>query len=59
MIALGLVYVVNCGVIYTLACLSSESVLRSRPKDARVVSQVSGIALVAIALLLIAEQFSG
>ena len=56
MIALGLVHVVNCGVIYTLVSLGSKSVLRERPKGARMVGQVSGLAMIAIALLLFAEQ---
>jgi threonine/homoserine/homoserine lactone efflux protein len=58
MIALGLVHVANCGVVYTLVSLGSKSVLRARPKGARVISQVSGVAMVAIALLLLVERFS-
>jgi hypothetical protein len=58
MTALGLVHVDNCGVIHALVSLGSKSVLRTRPNGVWAVSQVSGIVMVAMASLLIAEQSS-
>lgn len=55
--AMGLVQIVNCAVIYSLVGIGSKIVLRTRPKVARAVSQVSGGVMIVIALLLIAEQF--
>lgn len=54
--ALGLVHIVNCGVIYSIVGLGSRFVLRSRPRVARLVSQASGAAMITIALLLIVDQ---
>jgi hypothetical protein len=58
MVALGLVHMGNCGAIYTLVSLSSKSMLRGCPKGARAISRISCVAMVAIALLLLVEQFS-
>lgn len=55
-VVLGLVQIVNCAVIYSLVGLGSKAVLRTRPKVARMVSQFSGAAMIAIALLLLIEQ---
>lgn len=55
-ISLGLIHLFSCGVVYFLVGFSSQTILRTRPGAARVVSQISGIAMVVIALLLFAEQ---
>lgn len=54
--AMGIVHIVNCAVVYTLVGVGSKIVLRTRPKVARLVSQVSGAAMIVIAVLLLAEQ---
>lgn len=56
--AMGLVQIVNCGVIYSLVGVSSRRVLRARPAVAQAVSRLSGITMISIALLLIGEPFS-
>ena len=55
-ISLGLIHLFSCGVVYFLVGFSSQTILRTRPRAAQVVSQISGIAMVVIALLLFAEQ---
>lgn len=55
---LGLLHIINCAVIYTAVSASSHAVLRTRPRVARLVAQVSGIAMIIIAVLLIVEQAS-
>jgi threonine/homoserine/homoserine lactone efflux protein len=54
--AMGIVHMVNCAVVYTLVGVGSKIVLRTRPKVARRVSQVSGAAMIVIAVLLLLEQ---
>jgi threonine/homoserine/homoserine lactone efflux protein len=55
--ALGTVHIVNCGVVYVLVGYSSQAVLSTRPRAARAISRASGGAMIAIALLLLAERF--
>lgn len=55
-LALGGLHVVSCGLIYMLVGFSARSVLQSRPAAARTVSRLSGAAMVAIALTLLAER---
>lgn len=57
--AMGIVHILNCAVVYNLVGIGSKIVLRTRPKVARVVSQVSGAAMIAIAVLLLLEQLVG
>ncbi|MGF6259395.1 threonine/homoserine/homoserine lactone efflux protein [Paraburkholderia youngii] len=54
--ALGLLHMANCAVVYSVVGLGSKAVLRTRPSVARRVSQVSGAAMVLIAVLLFVEQ---
>jgi threonine/homoserine/homoserine lactone efflux protein len=54
--ALGLVQIVNCAIVYSLVAVGSKVVLRARPEVARRVSQLSGAAMVLIAVLLLIEQ---
>jgi len=54
---LGLVQIVNCALVYSIVGLGSKIVLRTRPKVARSISQFSGVAMIAIALILLIEQF--
>jgi len=55
-IALGLIHVFSCGVVYLLVGLGSRAILETRPLASRIVSRVSGAAMVAIALVLFAEK---
>jgi threonine/homoserine/homoserine lactone efflux protein len=55
-ISLGLIHLFSCGVVYFLVGFSSQTILRTRPRAAQIVSQISGIAMIVIALLLFAEQ---
>ncbi|WP_132927709.1 MULTISPECIES: LysE family translocator [Sodalis] len=56
-IALGLVHIMSCGVVYLLVGYGSRAVLQTRPRAAQIVSRISGTAMVIIAVLLLAEQF--
>ena len=58
-IALGVVHVFSCGVVYLLVGFSSQAVLQTRPRAAQAVSRASGVAMVVIAMLLLAEQVFG
>ena len=53
---LGLVHVVTCAVVYTSVALGARAVLGTRPAAARIVSRVSGAAMIAIGLFLIIER---
>ena len=57
MVLLGIVHIINCGVIYALVAAGSQSLLRTRPKAARLVGQISGAVMIALAGFLLAEQF--
>jgi len=56
MIALGLVHVFSCGVVYMLVGYGSGTILRTRPRAARNVSLISGGLMILIAVMLLAEQ---
>lgn len=53
---MGLVQIINCAIVYSAVGLGSKAILRTRPAAARRVSQFSGVAMMAIAFLLIGEQ---
>ena len=55
-IALGLVHVVSCGLVYLLVGYGAQTILTTRPRAARRVSQLSGAAKIAIAALLFVDQ---
>lgn len=57
MAALGTVHVLSCAVVYMIVGLGSRAVLRTRPKAARRVSQLSGVVMIIIAALLLTESF--
>lgn len=57
MTALGLVHVVSCAVVYLLVGYGSGTMLRTRPRAAQNVSQISGGLMIIIAVLLLAEWF--
>jgi threonine/homoserine/homoserine lactone efflux protein len=55
-VALGLVHVVNCAVVYAGVGAGARVVLRARPWAARVVTRISGAAMVGIGVLLLVER---
>ena len=55
-VALGLVHVVSCAVVYTGVGAGARVVLRARPSAARVVTRISGAAMVGIGVLLLVER---
>lgn len=57
MAALGLVHVVSCAVVYLIVGFGSKAVLKTRPRAARIVSQISGALMIIIAALLLTESF--
>jgi len=56
MIALGLIHTISCGVIYLLVGFGSQVVLRALPAAAHLVSRLSGVIMIIIALVLLIEQ---
>jgi threonine/homoserine/homoserine lactone efflux protein len=54
--ALGLVHVASCAVVYTGVGAGARRVLRARPGAAKVVSRVSGAAMVVLGTVLLVEQ---
>jgi threonine/homoserine/homoserine lactone efflux protein len=57
-IALGAIHIISCGIIYLLIGFGSQRALRTRPSAAQMVSRASGIAMIAISLLLLMNQFN-
>jgi threonine/homoserine/homoserine lactone efflux protein len=55
-IALGLVHVASCAVIYLLVGTGARRILRARPALAQAVTRFSGAAMVVIGGLLLVEQ---
>jgi threonine/homoserine/homoserine lactone efflux protein len=53
---LATVHVVACGLVYLGVALAARRLLRSRPEAARIVSRVSGIAMIAVAVALVIEH---
>ena len=55
---LGLIFVGSCALVYSVVELSARAVLRARPSALRIVSRVSGGAMVVLASVLVVEQVS-
>ena len=53
---LGLVHTANCAVVYTSVGATAGRVLRARPAAATAVTRCSGVAMMAIGALLLAEH---
>ena len=58
-VALGLVHVASCAVVYTGVGAGARRVLRARPAAARAVTRFSGAAMVVIGVVLLVEQLVG
>jgi threonine/homoserine/homoserine lactone efflux protein len=54
--ALGLFHVLACALVYTAVAVGANRLLRSCPRAARIVGNVSGAAMILVALALVAEQ---
>ncbi|MEF3402307.1 LysE family translocator [Agromyces sp. CCNWLW203] len=53
---LGLIFVGSCGVVYFAVGMGARTVLRARPSAIRLVSRISGAAMVVLAVALVVEQ---
>jgi len=53
---LGLIFVGSCALIYSVVGMSARAVLRARPSAMRIISRVSGGAMIVLAFVLVVEQ---
>lgn len=56
--ALGLVHIMSCGIVYLIVGFSSQAVLQTRPSIAQVINRVSGFLMIIIASCLLVEQLN-
>lgn len=56
LVVLGLIFVASCALVYSVVGMSAKAVLRSRPSAMRLVSRISGAAMVVLAVVLVVEQ---
>jgi threonine/homoserine/homoserine lactone efflux protein len=55
---LGLIFVAACALVYTAVGFGARTVLRLRPSAMRLVSRISGAAMIVLAVVLVVEQVS-
>lgn len=55
---LGLIFVGSCALVYSVVGMSAKAVLRFRPSAMRIISRVSGAAMIVLAFALVVEQVS-
>ena len=55
---LGLIFVGSCALVYFVVGVGARTVLRARPSAMRLVSRISGAAMVVLAVVLVVEQLS-
>ncbi|MFF2274089.1 LysE family translocator [Agromyces sp. NPDC058136] len=55
-VALGFVHVVTCAVVYSAVGLGARAVLSARPRASRIVTRLSGAAMIGIGGFLLVEQ---
>ncbi|WP_448003251.1 LysE family translocator [Agromyces bauzanensis] len=55
---LGLIFVGSCALVYSVVGVSAKAVLRFRPSAMRIISRVSGGAMIVLAFVLVVEQVS-
>lgn len=53
---LGLIFVAACALVYSVVGFGARTVLRLRPSAMRIVSRVSGAAMIVLAVVLVVEQ---
>jgi threonine/homoserine/homoserine lactone efflux protein len=56
---LGLVFTLTCAVFYLVLGTFARTILQSRPKAAEIVTRISGIGMLGVGALLIAERLTG
>ncbi|MGO3346125.1 MAG: LysE family translocator [Marinomonas sp.] len=56
-LTLGLIHIVSTAIVYLLVGFGAQTVLKSRPTVAQLVSRISGVLMIVIAIFLISEQF--
>ncbi len=52
---LGLVFVATCGAFYTIVGFSARAILTAKPATARLISRISGAAMILVGLILLVE----
>lgn len=55
---LGLIFVGSCALVYSVVGVGARTVLRIRPSATRIISRVSGAAMIVLAVVLVVEQVS-
>lgn len=55
---LGLIFVGSCALVYSVVGVSARAMLRFRPSAMRIISRVSGAAMIVLAVVLVVEQVS-
>jgi threonine/homoserine/homoserine lactone efflux protein len=55
---LGLIFVGSCALVYSVVGVGAKAVLRVRPSATRIISRVSGAAMIVLAVVLVVEQVS-
>lgn len=56
MIALGALHVANCAIVYFAVGYGASTVLTRRPKAARIIGIVSGVVMIGLGIVLLAER---
>lgn len=56
--ALGVVHIVSCAAVYLAVGYGAGAVLRTRPRAARMVGRLSGVAMIVIAALMLGRTFT-
>ena len=55
---LGLIFVGSCALVYSVVGVGARTMLRIRPSATRIISRVSGAAMIVLAVVLVVEQVS-
>ena len=55
---LGLIFVASCALVYSAVGMGARTVLRVRPSAIGILSRVSGVAMVVLAVVLVVEQLT-
>lgn len=55
---LGLIFVGSCALVYSVVGVGAKAVLKVRPSATRIISRVSGAAMIVLAVVLVVEQLS-
>ena len=56
---LGLTFVLTCALVYPCVGLAARILLNAKPVVARIVSRVSGVAMIVVGVILLVEQICG